>query len=49
MDSSFFLLEFGLSTVYDYPMTRYKHVLALNPYFAHTTAIMHLFPPTGLE
>jgi anaerobic magnesium-protoporphyrin IX monomethyl ester cyclase len=30
-------------------MTKYKHVLALNPYFAHTTAIMHLFPPTGLE
>jgi radical SAM superfamily enzyme YgiQ (UPF0313 family) len=30
-------------------MIRYKHVLALNPYFAHTTAIMHLFPPTGLE
>lgn len=30
-------------------MTKYRHVLALNPYFAHTTAIMHLFPPTGLE
>ena len=30
-------------------MTKYKHVLALNPYFAHTTAIMGLFPPTGLE
>lgn len=30
-------------------MAKYKHVLALNPYFAHTTAIMGLFPPTGLE
>ncbi len=30
-------------------MTTYKHVLALNPYFAHTTAVMGLFPPTGLE
>jgi len=30
-------------------MTKYKHVLALNPYFVHTTATMGLFPPTGLE
>jgi anaerobic magnesium-protoporphyrin IX monomethyl ester cyclase len=30
-------------------MTQYKHVLALNPYFAHAAAIMDLFPPTGLE
>ncbi len=30
-------------------MITYKHVLALNPYFAHATAIMDLFPPTGLE
>jgi len=30
-------------------MTKYKHVLALNPYFAHTTAIMDLVPPIGLE
>jgi anaerobic magnesium-protoporphyrin IX monomethyl ester cyclase len=30
-------------------MAKYKHVLALNPYFAHTTPVMHLFPPTGLE
>ena len=30
-------------------MAKYKHVLALNPYFAHTTAVMGLFPPTGLE
>jgi anaerobic magnesium-protoporphyrin IX monomethyl ester cyclase len=48
-DLPVFPLEFAPSAVYDCPMTRYKHVLALNPYFAHTTAIMHLFPPTGLE
>ncbi|MBN1506951.1 MAG: B12-binding domain-containing radical SAM protein [Sedimentisphaerales bacterium] len=30
-------------------MAKYRHVLALNPYFAHTTATMGLFPPTGLE
>jgi anaerobic magnesium-protoporphyrin IX monomethyl ester cyclase len=48
-DLPVFLLAFAPSTVYDCPMARYKHALALNPYFAHTTAIMHLFPPTGLE
>jgi anaerobic magnesium-protoporphyrin IX monomethyl ester cyclase len=30
-------------------MIKYKHVLALNPYFTETTATMGLFPPTGLE
>ncbi len=30
-------------------MSKYKHVLALNPYFADSTAIMGTFPPTGLE
>ncbi len=30
-------------------MIRYKHVLALNPYFGDSTAIMGTFPPTGLE
>jgi len=30
-------------------MTKYKHVLALNPYFGDSTALMGLFPPTGLE
>jgi len=30
-------------------MIKYKHVLALNPYFGDDTAIMGLFPPTGLE
>lgn len=28
---------------------RYKHVLALNPYFGSSTAAMGIFPPTGLE
>jgi magnesium-protoporphyrin IX monomethyl ester (oxidative) cyclase len=28
---------------------RYKHVLALNPYFGTSTAAMGTFPPTGLE
>jgi anaerobic magnesium-protoporphyrin IX monomethyl ester cyclase len=31
------------------PMMKYKHVLALNPYFGDSTAAMGLFPPTGLE
>ena len=30
-------------------MTKYKHVLALNPYFGDSTAAMGMFPPTGLE
>ena len=30
-------------------MIKYKHALALNPYFGDSTAIMGLFPPTGLE
>ena len=30
-------------------MTRYKHALALNPYFGDSTALIGLFPPTGLE
>ncbi len=28
---------------------KYKHVLALNPYFGDSTAFMGMFPPTGLE
>ena len=28
---------------------KYKHVLALYPYFRDSTATMGLFPPTGLE
>jgi anaerobic magnesium-protoporphyrin IX monomethyl ester cyclase len=30
-------------------MKKYKHVLALNPYFGNSTALMGVFPPTGLE
>jgi anaerobic magnesium-protoporphyrin IX monomethyl ester cyclase len=30
-------------------MARFKHALALNPYFGDSTAAMGLFPPTGLE
>jgi len=30
-------------------MNKYKHVLALNPYFGDYTAAMGIFPPTGLE
>ena len=31
-------------------MTKYKHALALNPYFGNSSAaIMGVFPPTGLE
>ena len=30
-------------------MTKYKHALALNPYFGDSTAIMGTFPPTGIE
>jgi len=30
-------------------MNKYKHVLALYPYFGDSTAVMGIFPPTGLE
>ena len=30
-------------------MIKYKHALALNPYFGDSTAVMGLFPPTGLD
>jgi hypothetical protein len=30
-------------------MIKYKHALALNPYFEDSTAAMGIFPPTGLE
>ena len=30
-------------------MVRYRHVLALNPYFGSSTAALGVFPPTGLE
>jgi len=30
-------------------MIKYKHALALNPYFGDSTALIGIFPPTGLE
>jgi len=30
-------------------MIKYQHALALNPYFGNSTALMGVFPPTGLE
>ena len=30
-------------------MKRYRHALALNPYFGDSTAFVGIFPPTGLE
>ncbi len=39
----------GDQGVYTAPMTKYKHVLALSPYFGHSTDTRGLFPPTGLE
>ena len=34
---------------YNAYMIRYKHALALNPYFGDSTALIGVFPPTGLE
>lgn len=31
------------------PAMKYKHVLALNPYYGNSTSLVGLFPPTGLE
>ncbi|MHC4518150.1 MAG: B12-binding domain-containing radical SAM protein [Planctomycetota bacterium] len=35
--------------VYTWLMIKYKHALALNPYFGDSTALVGIFPPTGLE
>jgi hypothetical protein len=34
---------------YNPSMKNYKNVLALYPYFGHSTPTMGMFPPTGLE
>ncbi|HSB03767.1 MAG TPA: radical SAM protein [Thermodesulfobacteriota bacterium] len=34
---------------YDTGMIKYRHALGLNPYFGDSTALMGVFPPTGLE
>jgi magnesium-protoporphyrin IX monomethyl ester (oxidative) cyclase len=41
----------GLEISTDNPQAkfRYKHVLALNPYFGSSTPVTGIFPPTGLE
>jgi magnesium-protoporphyrin IX monomethyl ester (oxidative) cyclase len=46
----FLSLAFAALSRYCYVMIRYKHVLALYPYFGDSTrAIKGVFPPTGLE
>ena len=49
MKESFRFLAFAVLSYYNPSVTRYKHVLALNPYFGDSTAAMGTFPPTGLE
>ncbi len=44
-----FDLTVTASGLYNLAMVKYKHVLALNPYFGDSTAAMGTFPPTGLE
>ncbi len=39
----------GVLSSYNAYMIRYKQALALNPYFGDATAIIGVFPPTGLE
>jgi len=44
-----FLFEPETLNCYHTHMSSYKHALALHPYFGHFTAVMGIFPPTGLE
>jgi hypothetical protein len=44
-----YLLEFMAFPCYNRRMNKYKHALALYPYFGDFTAAMGVFPPTGLE
>ncbi len=44
-----FLLASAVLSRYNSRMIRYKHALALYPYFGDSTAPMGIFPPTGLE
>jgi len=37
------------AVAYTQSMKKYRHALALNPYFGDATATMGIFPPTGLE
>jgi anaerobic magnesium-protoporphyrin IX monomethyl ester cyclase len=43
------LLESTTFSCYNSRMNKYKHALALYPYFGNSTAAMGVFPPTGLE
>jgi radical SAM superfamily enzyme YgiQ (UPF0313 family) len=42
-------LASAVLSCYNIGMTKYKHALALYPYFGHSSATMGIFPPTGLE
>ena len=44
-----FLFEYIAFPCYNRRMNKYKHALALYPYFEDYTAVMEIFPPTGLE
>jgi radical SAM superfamily enzyme YgiQ (UPF0313 family) len=44
-----FSLAFVVLFRYNPRMNKYKHALALYPYFGDSTAVMGIFPPTGLE
>jgi len=43
------LLASTVLSHYNPTMIKYKHALALNPYFGDSTAAIGVFPPTGLE
>ena len=45
----FYSLASAVLSHYNSNMIRYKHALALNQYFGDSTALIGLFPPTGLE
>jgi len=44
-----YLLAFAVLYRYNSHMIKYKHALALFPYFGDSTAAMGIFPPTGIE
>ena len=48
-DDLFLSLASSILCRYNPRMVKYKHVLALNPYFGDSTALIGVFPPTGLE
>ena len=48
-DDLFLSLASSILCRYNSRMIKYKHALALNPYFGDSTALIGVFPPTGLE